>query len=258
LIEVLARWQDGLGDTGWSGLYWGNHDQPRAVSRFGDVGRFRVESATMLAAVLYLLRGTPFVYQGEEIGMSDPQSWSLDQIRDVSARNHIRDGLADGRSVDELLAEVAVAGRDNGRTPMRWTGGTHGGFSTVEPWIRQTDDPPWVSVEAQRDDPDSVLALHRRLFALRRAEPALGGGTFRRVLPGVSQLFAYERRLGDRCVLVVGRWSSDDVAIDDDALAPWDGAELLLGNHTEPALVTGNRLALRPWEVVVLRRVGVR
>jgi oligo-1,6-glucosidase len=225
------------------------------VSRFGDAGTFRVESATMLAAVLYLLRGTPFLYQGEEIGMSDPGSWTLDQLRDVSARNHIRDGLAEGRSTDELLAEVAVAGRDNGRTPMRWTGGEHGGFSTVEPWIRQTDDPPWVSVEAQRDDPASILAFHRRLFALRRAEPAFGDGTFRRVLPDVSQLFAYERRLGDRSVLVAGRWSGDDVAISDDALAPWDGAEVLLGNHAEPARVNGDRLALRPWETIVLRRV---
>ena len=136
LKASLARWQIGLADVGWNSLYWCNHDQPRIVSRWGDdSAEHRVRSATMLATVLHLHRGTPYVYQGEELGMTNVRFTSIDEFRDIEARNHYVSAVARGDDPDAVLASMAPMHRDNARSPMQWDDSPHAGFTTGTPWI---------------------------------------------------------------------------------------------------------------------------
>jgi oligo-1,6-glucosidase len=212
LKASLGRWQAGLRDVGWNSLYWQNHDQPRAVSRFGDDGEHRVESAKMLATVLHLHRGTPYVYQGEEIGMANAPFSSIDDFRDIESLNHYRDVVGTGRAEpDAVLAALRAMSRDNARTPMQWDASPSAGFTTGEPWIPVNPDHVEVNVAAQRDDPDSVLAHYRRLIRLRHEEPAVVEGDFTMLLPHDERVYAFTRRLADVELLVLGNFSADVV-----------------------------------------------
>lgn len=229
LKQNLARWQQGLAEVGWNSLYWGNHDQPRAVSRFGNDGVHRVASATTLATVLHLHRGTPFVYQGEELGMPNPGFTALSDYRDVESLRHVAAG--------GTLAELARTSRDNARTPLRWE--PAGGFTTGTPWIGSGHHPVPSAAE-QRADPDSVFARYRALIALRHAEPAVVHGDFALLLPDEERLWAFTRTYGAVQLLVVANCSAEPLE------PPMDQAgELLLG-------VPGT--ALGPWESRVIKR----
>ncbi|MEZ5259553.1 MAG: AI-2E family transporter [Ilumatobacteraceae bacterium] len=171
LKAVLGKWQDGLAEVGWNSLYWNNHDQPRVVSRFGDDGQFREASAKALGTVLHLLRGTPYVYQGEELGMTNMPFESITEYRDLEAVNHYAEAVGHGADPDEVLAGLAAMSRDHARVPMQWDDSPYAGFSTVEPWIRVNPNFVEINAAAQRDDEESVFALspaHR--------VPALGTG----------------------------------------------------------------------------------
>jgi oligo-1,6-glucosidase len=244
LKRCFATWQTGLG-SGWNSLYWDNHDQPRAVSRFGDDGEHRVASAKTLATVLHLHRGTPFVYQGEELGMANPRFTSLADYRDVESLSHYAEAVAAGRSPAEVLAELQRTSRDNARTPVPWDATAHAGFTTGTPWIGVGADDRTVDAAAQRSDPDSVLAHHRRLIRLRHDVPAVAHGDFTLLLPDDPRVWAFTRRFEGTELLVVANLSGDVVVPE---LPGWEAAELLLGNLPEPGPV------LRAWESRVLRR----
>jgi len=257
LKASLARWQEGLADVGWNSLYWGNHDQPRAVSRFGDDRpAFRARSAKLLGAVLHLHRGTPFVYQGEELGMADVPFTDIGDFRDIESLHHYRDAVAAGADPAQVLAALRVSSRDNARTPMQWTAGEHGGFTTGTPWLAANPDHVDVNAAAQRDDPDSVWAFYRRLVALRHHEPVVVHGDFTLLLPQDERVHAFVRRLDGVELLVLANWSADDVRPDLAAEldeGQWRGAPVLLANLPDPA----PGFELRPWEVVVrVRRPG--
>jgi oligo-1,6-glucosidase len=244
LKQCFARWQDGLAG-GWNSLYWDNHDQPRAVSRFGDDGEHRVASATTLATVLHLHRGTPFVYQGEELGMASPRFSDLADYRDVESLEHYAEAVAAGQSPDEAIRALQRTSRDNARTPVPWDGSPGAGFTTGTPWIRLGPDAASVHAAGQRDDPHSVLAHYRRLIALRHEVPAVVHGDFSLLLPDDERVWAFTRRHDGVELLVVANLSGDVVVPD---LPDWDRGELLLGNLPDP------RPELRPWESRVLRR----
>ena len=168
LKASFGRWQEGLAETGWNSLYWNNHDQPRVVSRFGDDGpEHRVRSAKMLATVLHLHRGTPYLYQGEELGMTNAPFDRIEAFRDIESLNHYAEAVANGDAPDAVLAGLRTMGRDNARTPMQWDASEHAGFTTGEPWLPPID-PQERNVEAQRADPDSLLHYYRRLIESRR------------------------------------------------------------------------------------------
>ncbi|POX57328.1 glucohydrolase [Streptomyces sp. Ru71] len=252
LKASLGRWQAGLNDTGWNSLYWNNHDQPRIVSRFGDDSpRHRVRSATMLATVLHLHRGTPYIYQGEELGMTNAAFTSIDDFRDIESLNHYAHAVAAGEDPEHVLAGLRAMSRDNARTPMQWDDSPHAGFTTGEPWIPVQPNHQEINAATAIADSGSVYHYYRRLIALRHTEPAVAHGDFTPLLQDDERVYAFTRRHGDTELLVLGNFTGDPAHI----LLPggWEDAELLLGNveHAEPLKTS---LTLAPWEARVHRR----
>jgi oligo-1,6-glucosidase len=251
LKASLGRWQAGLADRGWNSLYWSNHDQPRAVSRFGDdrEGQ-RVRSATALATVLHLHRGTPFVYQGEELGLPNPTLASVDDLRDIESRNHAAERIAAGDDPETALATIRPMSRDNARTPMPWDGTRHGGFTTGTPWMPLDDRHLTCNVADQVADESSVLHHYRRLIALRHTDPVVVHGDFTMLLADDPQVYAFTRRLEDRELLVLANLSARPARPALPDADGWADAEVVLTNVAEPA----PSLALGPWEARVLGR----
>jgi oligo-1,6-glucosidase len=254
LKRCLGRWQEGLADVGWNSLYWNNHDQPRVVSRFGDDGRYRVPSATALGTVLHLHRGTPYVYQGEELGMTNAPFAGVEDFRDISALgNYLQAVEVEGRPVDDVLAVLRAHGRDNARTPMQWDASPQAGFTTGTPWIAVNPNHVDINAAAAADDPHSVFHYYRRLFALRRAEPALVHGDFVMLLPDHRQIYAYLRRFGGSELLVLANLSGGDAEVPYPLPAGWVGAPAVLANG-EPPVFDGGPLRLGPWQAAVVKR----
>ena len=253
LKATLGRWQVDLAEVGWNSLYWNNHDQPRAVSRFGDDGEHRVASAKALGTVLHLQRGTPYVYQGEELGMTNAPFAAIDDYRDIESLNHYAEAVADGREPDEVLRAMRRTSRDNARTPMQWDAGPHAGFTTGVPWIAVNPNHTTINAEAARADPDSVFHHYRALIALRRTEPTVAHGDFRMLLADHPAVYAFTRAYASTELLVVANLSGEPV----DAAVPdaeaWAASEVVLrSGGTAPA--AAGVLALGPWEARVHRR----
>ncbi|GGK81027.1 glycoside hydrolase family 13 protein [Mangrovihabitans endophyticus] len=263
LKGILGRWQAGLADTGWNSLYWNNHDQPRVVSRFGDDGQFRVESAKMLATVLHLHRGTPYVYQGEELGMTNAPFESIHDFRDIEALGQYAQAVTEeGRDPEDVLTVLRARGRDNARTPMQWDGSAQAGFTTGMPWLAVNPNHKEINAMAAVADPDSVYHHYRKLIELRHTEPVVAHGDFRMLLPDDERLYAFTRTLGDTRLLVIGNFSADTVKAELDDAAEWAASELVLTNTAAPSgdlmigpdLTSGPDLTIGPWQAVVYRR----
>jgi oligo-1,6-glucosidase len=249
LKASFGRWQAGLAERGWNSLYWNNHDQPRVVSRFGDDGAMRVRSAKMLGTVLHLHRGTPYVYQGEELGMTNAPFGAIGDFRDIESLNHYAEAIAGGQSPDDVLAAMRLVSRDNARTPMQWDASPHAGFTTGTPWLAVNPNHVEVNAEAAMADPDSVFHHYRRLIELRHTEPAVAHGDFTMRMAADERVYAFTRRLGDVELFVLGNFSAAEV--DAAEARTWADAELVLGNC---APQPGDHGVLRPWEARVYRR----
>ena len=244
LKAVLERWQTGLADTGWNSLYWDNHDQPRVVSRFGDDSdEHRVASAKTLATVLHLHRGTPYVYQGEELGMTNAGFTSLDQYADLESLNWARDARSRGVREDEVLRSLAAKSRDNARTPMQWDASEEAGFTTGTPWLPVHPNRRVVNAAAEVADPDSVFHHYRRLIELRHTDPVVVDGRFELLLPDHPTVWAFTRSLGEVTLLVLANLSGDAVTLGLDDLPAFDDGEVLLPTHAPPY-----GLELQAWE----------
>jgi oligo-1,6-glucosidase len=246
LKRSLARWQEGLEERGWNSLYWNNHDQPRVVSRFGDDGEHRIAAAKMLGTVLHMHRGTPYVYQGEELGMTNAPFAEIDDFRDIESRNHYAEAVAGGARPEDVLDAMRRVSRDNARTPMQWDAGPQAGFTTGEPWIPVNANYRTINAAEAVEDEDSVFHHYRRLIALRHTEPVVAHGDFTMLLPDDERVYAFTRRLGDDELLVLGNFSGEEAAVALDDL----GGELVLGNYED----AGEPGVLRPWEARILRR----
>jgi oligo-1,6-glucosidase len=251
LKASLGRWQAGLADVGWNSLYWDNHDQPRIVSRWGDDGRYRERSATALATVLHLHRGTPYVYQGEELGMTNAPFAGIEDFQDIESLNHYHLAVAAGEPPERVLDGLRARSRDNARTPMQWDAGPQAGFTTGAPWLPVNPNHVEINAAAQRDDPDSVLSWYRRLIALRHTEPAVADGDFTMLLPDDECAYAFTRRLGDVELLVLGNISDRTVTAAVPDAEAWAAAEVVLANCPP---TPGAAITLSPWEARVLRR----
>ena len=253
LAEVLTRWQETLGDRGWNALYLENHDQPRAVARFGEPTTSWFESATALATAYFLQRGTPFIYQGQEIGMLGGDFTDESDFRDVESLNYLRAHPGQG-----VPAGLAAISRDNGRTPMQWDCSPAAGFTTGRPWIDVPASASAINVEAQREDPCSVYAYYRALIEARHRVPALTFGAFERIDAGDAALFVYARAYQDSTVLVAvnlsGREIRPSASLLDEAYSPsrWNlylsnGCANTAADAHDPAPAS----SMRPWEARV-------
>ncbi|HWS32666.1 MAG TPA: alpha-glucosidase [Actinoplanes sp.] len=249
LKAILGRWQAGLAEKGWNSLYWNNHDQPRVVSRYGDDGpEHRVASAKMLGTVLHLHRGTPYVYQGEELGMTNHPFGGIEEFQDIEALGMYRQAVElEGRTPEEVLTVLRARGRDNARTPMQWDDSPNAGFTTGTPWLPVNPNHAEINAAAQRADPDSVFHHYRRLIELRKTEPAVAGGDFTMLLPHDERLYAFTRRLDHTELLVIGNFTGETVRAEIDG---WQDAELVLTNLPNPP----ENLTMGPWQAVVYRR----
>jgi oligo-1,6-glucosidase len=263
LKKSLGRWQEGLAERGWNSLYWGNHDQARAVSRFGDDGQYRELSAKMLAAVLHLHRGTPYVYQGEELGMTNMAFGAISDYRDIEVLNHHREATTHlGHTDAEVLAALAPLNRDNARTPVQWDASRHGGFTTGAPWIAVNPNANTINAAVQVDNPGSVFSFYRRVIAFRHSDPVVAYGDFSMLLPDDEHVYAFKRSLpggeptnsaaaGAELLVLANFTGTGRTADLDDG--DWATAELALGNYP-PDAGELQPFDLRPWEVKVFRR----
>ena len=247
LKNLFAQWQEGMqAGHGWNALFWCNHDQPRAVSRFGDEGRYWKESAKMLGTATHLMRGTPYIFQGEEIGMTNCHFRSIDQYRDVESLNYYQILQQQGKSPAEAMEIIQQRSRDNGRTPMQWDSTAHAGFTTGTPWIGVVDNYPAINAAAQVDDPDSVYSYYKKLVALRKQHRVISEGQIEFLYKDDPDLLAYRRWDGDSQLLVLCNLTGHEAPVQ--LPAPWQDAGVLLGNYPDAAPAA----ALRPYEALVL------
>ncbi len=254
LKAVMARWQEGSGGRVWNSLYLGNHDQPRSLSRFGDDGEHRVASAKTLATVLHLHKGTPFIYQGEEIGMANAPFSSMTDFRDIEVLNFHKQRLLEGvTAMADLEAAMFERSRDQGRTPMQWDATANGGFSCAQPWIMANPDYEAFNAAAQAGDPESILWHYIRLVRLRHSDPVVTDGDFELLAEDHPALWCFTRRSTNGELLVAANLSAEphtaNLAVDDG----WRYARVVLANMAG-APAAGPSITLRPWESAVWRR----
>ncbi|MCC3264892.1 alpha-glucosidase [Arthrobacter gengyunqii] len=246
---IANRWQRSLADRGWNSLYLGNHDQPRSVSRFGDDAEYRYESATLWATVIHLQRGTPFIYQGDEIGMTNAGFTSLDQYRDVESLAYYDYAVTRGINEEHVLDTLGKVSRDNARTPMQWDDSPNAGFSAGKPWIDVNPNYRSVNAAADRTAEKSIFRYYQRLIQLRHESLVVSLGDFEMLEPNDPQLFAFRRSLGNEELTIMCNVSAGLLPVP----AYLHGRELVLGNYGEP----GDPNVLRPWEARVHRLAGV-
>nr|WP_246227698.1 alpha-amylase family glycosyl hydrolase [Propioniciclava coleopterorum] len=246
LKKNLALWQAGLASDGWNSLYFENHDQPRSVSRFGDDSDdHRVASAKALATVLHLHEGTPYVYQGQEIGIPNAGFTTIEQYADIEALGQYRQAVEAGADAEALLVALGLMSRDNARTPMPWT--PQGGFTDGTPWLPMNPTTPTINVETDAADPDGVIAYYRELISLRHDLPVVQTGRFELLLPEDERLWVFTRTLGDQQILVIANMTSSLASVPMAELPAMEDARLLLANVN-----TGHDLqTLQPWETRV-------
>lgn len=245
LKKNLARWQTELYGCGWNSLFWNNHDLPRIVSRLGNCSEYRTESAKMLATVLHGLQGTPYIYQGEELGMTNVKFASIEEYQDVEIHNMYRERMENGCSKEEIMESIYAKGRDNARTPMQWNMEENAGFTKGTPWLKVNPNYKEINAEDQRRDPDSVFHYYKRLIELRKNYPVFIRGAFELFLEEDERIFAYTRTDGDDKLFVCANFTSEPAPCP--LLLQWEQAEVLIHNYKEPLKGTG----LRPYEALI-------
>ena len=246
LKRCLAKWQTGLHGCGWNSLFLNNHDLPRTVSRWGDDGAYRVASAKLLATMLHGLEGMPYIYQGEELGMTNIHL-PIEAYRDLESLNLYEARKAAGYPEAEIMASLYARSRDNARTPMQWDASPHGGFTTGTPWLTENPNYREINATAALADPDSIFHYYRRLITLRKTYPVFVHGDFTLLEPDHPSLFVYRRKLARQSLLVICNYGGGETAWS--LPAGWDDAQCLISNY--PDRLPGR---LRPWEARILLR----
>ena len=255
LKSIIRTWDEAVGERGWVSTYLGNHDLPRLVSRFGDDGRYRRPSAKMLATLVLTLRGTPTIYQGDEIGMTNVPFRSIENYRDIQSLNYYRAATSAGNDPEQALDVLARLSRDHARTPMQWSDDAYAGFTTGTPWIMVNPNAAQINVQEQQDDEHSVLRYYRQIIQLRKDHPALTYGTYEPFAEADRTVWAYLRRGADETLLVVLNFASAPLSFFDASAAVPDEAKLtlLLSNYATELPDRPDELRLRPYEARVYR-----
>lgn len=228
LKRVMERWQKGLEGCGWNSLFWDNHDLPRIVSRWGNDRKYRIESAKMLAVLLHGMQGTPYIYQGEELGMTNVR-YSIDEYRDIEILNMYKERKAQGYPESEIMASIYAKGRDNARTPMQWDASANAGFTSGTPWIKVNPNYTEINAEEERRDPDSVFTCYKTLVRLRKEYPVFVDGHFELLAPEDEDFFAYTRENDNEKLCVICNFYGEKAKFKADGERK--GMELLYGNY---------------------------
>ncbi|WP_077624505.1 glycoside hydrolase family 13 protein [Sediminibacillus massiliensis] len=255
LKTIFSRWQEGLESDGWNSLYWSNHDQPRAISRFGnDNEQYRVVSGKMLATCLHLLKGTPYIYQGEEIGMTNVAFQSIDHYRDIESLNAYRD-LTAGELLtpEDMMKGIHARSRDNGRTPVQWSASEHAGFTSGEPWIAVNPNYEQVNAEIVKNNPDSIFYYYKKLIKLRKDNPIIVHGKYELILEDDEQIYAYTRTLGEEKLLVICSFSEEPAAFKLPKGVGFSEKELMIANYQVDSNEPIDSFKLRPYEARVYK-----
>ncbi|RWQ70412.1 alpha,alpha-phosphotrehalase [Bacillus cereus] len=255
LKEIMSSWQIEMQKGGgWNALFWCNHDQPRIVSRFGDDGKYRNESAKMLATVMHMLQGTPYIYQGEEIGMTNPKFESIEQYRDVESLNIYDIKLKEGLSKEEIIGILKQKSRDNSRTPMQWNEEMNSGFTTSTPWISAAENFKEINVEKALEDKESVFYHYKKLIELRKTYDVITEGEYAILDENHPKIWAYTRTVNDEVLLVINNFYGEEITYSVQAHVQLDGMkqEVLLSNYKDASKDIA-KLNLRPYESIVYR-----
>lgn len=255
LKQIMSKWQTELYGQAWNSLFWDNHDQPRAVSRFGDDRpRYRIHSAKMLATCLHMLQGSPYIYQGEELGMTNYPFQSPEEFRDIESINAYKEWVGSGKvSHDDFWPCIQRKSRDNARTPMQWDNSEHAGFTTGTPWIRVNPNYTEINAEQERKDPDSVFSYYRRLIALRKKNPVMVYGKYELLLPEDEKLWVYTRTLDEEKWLIVCSFS--DTSVPFEIPEEFADGECVISNLSDADNIpVRGRVVLTPYETFVIRR----
>ena len=241
LKKIMAHWQNELYNCGWNSLFWDNHDLPRIVSRWGNDREYRVESAKMLAILLHGMQGTPYIYQGEELGMTNVQ-YDIEDYKDCEIINMYHERLEKGYSKDEIMKSIYAKGRDNARTPMQWDDSANSGFTTGTPWIKVNDNYDKINAKSQVDDPDSIFSCYKKLVQLRKDYSVFVDGKFTLLLEDDENIFAYSRKNEEKTMLVVCNFFDKEIPMP--LAKECEGMEVLISNYKD----TSDMSVLRPYE----------
>ncbi|KIL46712.1 oligo-1,6-glucosidase [Jeotgalibacillus alimentarius] len=250
LKESISRWQTGLHGTGWNSLYMNNHDQPRMVSRFGNDKEYRVTSAKMLATFLHMLQGTPYIYQGEEIGMTNIRFDSIKDYKDIETLNYYRDALNEGKSEEDIMQSIYTKGRDNARTPMQWNDEVNAGFTSGTPWIAVNENYKEINASKAVHDPDSIFHYYKKLISLRKQYEIIQYGDYELLLPDHTEIYAYTRSYEGKKLLVLTNFSDQEQVFTKPGELQFDADQVLVSNGVVASLET-DEVVLRPYEAVV-------
>lgn len=250
--ETFTRWQKGLENVGWNALFLENHDIPRIVSKWGNEEKYWFESATSLAVMYFLMQGTPFIYQGQEIGMTNTEFTCIDDFNCVGAKNQYAELHEKGMPEQEILHLLARTGRDNSRTPMQWDDSANAGFSSAAPWLKVNPNYKAINVAQQELDEGSILNFYRKLIALRKSEPTLVYGDYDLLNADDAQIYSYTRTLGDQKILIMCNMTSSLAMFNYEEAVP-DSKHMLLNNYAVTAHDLTNSLVLRPFETRIYR-----
>lgn len=250
--EILTRWQKGLQDVAWNSLYWENHDQPRSVSRFGnDSDEYREISAKMLATCLHMMQGTPYVYQGEELGMTNCPFNTLENFRDLESINAFHELTEQGKKTEEeMMTAISYKGRDNARTPMQWDDSTYAGFSTAQPWIMVNPNYTKINAKDQVNREDSVFKYYQKLISLRHNSDLIVYGTYDLLLADDPDIYAYTRTLDDDKLIVYCNFSDNTREVE--LPEEFTNGKILISNYNDAAVNT--KITLRPYEAIVIQK----
>ena len=250
LKKVLSKWQTSLGEEGWNSLFWNNHDLPRIVSRWGNDKEYRVESAKMLGTLLHGMKGTPYIYQGEELGMTNIRLENIEDYNDIESINMYKDRIKKGYSHEEIMNSIYKKGRDNGRTPMQWDDSENAGFTTGKPWLSINENYKEINAKKSLEDKNSVFYHYKKLIEIRKANETIIYGDYKLLCEDDKNIFAYTRELNGDKILVVCNFYEKEVEFKYDK--EFKNAEILLSNYNDSSLAI-DKLKLRPYEAIMYR-----
>ncbi|MDR7073970.1 glycoside hydrolase family 13 protein [Fictibacillus barbaricus] len=251
LKKVLTRWQKGLEKEGWNALFIENHDKPRVVSTWGNDEEYWYQSATSMGAMYFLMQGTPFIYQGQEIGMTNVQFESIEDYDDVAVKNMYRIKREEGVSHEDIMAVIWASSRDNSRTPMQWDSEVNAGFSTASPWMKVNPNYTEINVEKQEKDEKSILNFYKKMIALKKENEIFTYGTYDLLLKDDKQIYAYTRTLGEEKVVVITNLSKSEAVFESELLL--NSENLLLANLDTTGHDDLTSIILQPYEARVYR-----